>query len=168
MYRWQDALETERYNRVCGGCRPECRNCIVGHGNLDATCSIALEHTTATGPVSTLETLSVDKGYWRATNTSSDILACFNKAACLGGQTGSATFCDDGYMGPCERSNERSPCFDFVVVVTFISQLDMLDRSACNDVVDKSGSHLVSTYLPPGMYIYISRAYAEVQHFHCA
>ena len=168
MYRWQDGPDTERYNRVCGGCQPECRNCILGDSNLDATCSNELEHTTATGPVNTLETLSIDKGYWRATNASSDILACFNKAACLGGQTGSATFCDDGYMGPCERSNERTPCFDFAGVVTFTSQLDILERSAFSDVVDKSGSHLVSTHLPPDMYLYVSRAYAEVQHFHAA
>ena len=170
MYCWQDGLGTARYCRVCGGCPPreDCHNCTVDDSNLDATCSMALEHTTATGPDSTLETLSIDEGYWRATTTSSDILPCFNKAACLGGQTGSATVCDDGYMGPCERSNERTPCFDFVVVVTFTSQLDMLERSTFNDVVHTSGSHLVSTHLPPGMNNYANRLSTTVQHFHSA
>ncbi|CAN0406749.1 unnamed protein product, partial [Laminaria digitata] len=46
--------------------------------------------------------LSVDSGYWRATKESSTILACFNSDSCLGGQTAGDTFCDDGYMGPCE------------------------------------------------------------------
>ena len=103
--RWQDGLGTGRHDRSCGGCPPweECYNCTVHDSNLDPTCSNALAHTTAIKPGNTLETLSVAKGYWRATNTSSNILACFNKAACLGGQTGAETFCDDGYMGPCEH-----------------------------------------------------------------
>lgn len=49
-----------------------------------------------------LETLAVDKGYWRATKTSKEILACYNEDACLGGQTGSQGYCKEGYKGPCE------------------------------------------------------------------
>ncbi|CAN0563986.1 unnamed protein product, partial [Laminaria digitata] len=48
----------------------------------------------------TLETLTVDAGYWRSTTESTTILACYNTAACLGGKTGAETFCDGGYMGP--------------------------------------------------------------------
>ncbi|CAN0186742.1 unnamed protein product, partial [Hapterophycus canaliculatus] len=49
----------------------------------------------------TLETLSIDKGFWRATPSSRDILPCHNPDACLGGQTGAADFCAAGYEGPC-------------------------------------------------------------------
>ncbi|CAM9175464.1 unnamed protein product, partial [Hapterophycus canaliculatus] len=45
----------------------------------------------------TLETLSIDEGYWRATNDSDSILACYNPDACSGGQTGSDSFCAVGY-----------------------------------------------------------------------
>ena len=49
-----------------------------------------------------METLEIDKGYWRATNTSTLVLPCYNTEACVGGITGSPGYCDDGYDGPCE------------------------------------------------------------------
>lgn len=70
---------------------------------------MALEHTTSREPGSRLNTLSVDKGYWRATADSDNILPCYNTAACRGGQTGEETFCDDGYMGACKSTLRVSP-----------------------------------------------------------
>ena len=74
----------------------------MGDSNLDPTCSNELEHTSADKPGSTLDTLSINSGYWRAATDSSIILECHNKAACRGGRTGTDTFCADGYMGACE------------------------------------------------------------------
>ncbi|CAN0357242.1 unnamed protein product, partial [Ectocarpus sp. 13 AM-2016] len=45
------------------------------------------------------ETLSIDEGFWRATNDSAIILACFSADACTGGETGADSFCASGYQG---------------------------------------------------------------------
>ena len=67
------------------------------------TCKALLDHTTTnnTGGI-TVETLNIEKGYWRATATSQTILACYNEDACRGGVTGAEGFCDSGYAGPCK------------------------------------------------------------------
>ncbi|CAM9792296.1 unnamed protein product, partial [Ectocarpus sp. 12 AP-2014] len=44
--------------------------------------------------------LNIDEGFWRATNESDSILACYNADACIGGQTGADSFCASGYKGP--------------------------------------------------------------------
>ena len=95
---------------MCDGCPPwdVCDSCNVREGNIDPQCSITLEHTTSGKPGSTLNTLSVDKGYWRTTVDSDNILPCYNTAACLGGQTGSENFCSDGYKGACENAKRAS------------------------------------------------------------
>lgn len=102
--RRQERSSTARYDKVCAGCPRwiECDNCTVNDSNFDPTCSDALEHTSANEPGVTLKTLSVSRGYWRATTESTTILACYNTLACKGGQTGAEAFCDSGYMGPCE------------------------------------------------------------------
>ena len=67
------------------------------------TCTEMMEHSTrSTGTYVTLETLLIDAGYWRATNGSIIVLACYNKGACQGGLTGSNDFCKKGYKGPCK------------------------------------------------------------------
>ncbi|CAM9570296.1 unnamed protein product, partial [Ectocarpus sp. 6 AP-2014] len=43
--------------------------------------------------------LSIAPRYWRATDTSDNILACYNPDACSGGVTGSERFCASGYNG---------------------------------------------------------------------
>ncbi|CAM9790810.1 unnamed protein product [Scytosiphon promiscuus] len=69
-------------------------------GNLTSTCVAPLEHTTAEEAGATLGTLNITRGFWRATNKSDSILACFNADACSGGPTGAETFCAPGYKGP--------------------------------------------------------------------
>lgn len=46
--------------------------------------------------------LTIDPEYWRATNTSVNVLGCYHGDACLGGLTGSSSYCLAGYEGPCE------------------------------------------------------------------
>ncbi|CAN0288143.1 unnamed protein product, partial [Scytosiphon promiscuus] len=48
----------------------------------------------------TLERLFVERGYWRATPTSTNVLACYHPDACLGGVTGATGYCHEGYEGP--------------------------------------------------------------------
>ncbi|CAM9498222.1 unnamed protein product [Ectocarpus sp. 8 AP-2014] len=67
-------------------------------GAVKPVCKVRLEHTTAEGPGTTLETLTISSGYWRATNKSEIILACYNADACSGGETGAD--CSPGYKGP--------------------------------------------------------------------
>ena len=66
------------------------------------SCAEALDHTSSAGGTVTLEMLSIDPGYWRVTEYSEDVLACYNADACLGGVTGTDGYCLEGYEGPCE------------------------------------------------------------------
>lgn len=94
----------ERYLKVCDGCPVDaCNESIYIKDLRDITCSSALEHTTSLSGA-TVETLQIEDGYWRATNTSKTVLQCYNAAACRGGQTGDANFCEGGYTGPCEEA----------------------------------------------------------------
>ena len=66
-------------------------------------CSTALQHSnSAGGPTTRLGTLDIEPGYWRSSEDSRDILACYNKDACNGGLTESLNYCSEGYRGPCE------------------------------------------------------------------
>ena len=48
-----------------------------------------------------MEELQINPGYWRATNSSEDVLACYHADACLGGVTGTPGYCREGHEGPC-------------------------------------------------------------------
>ena len=61
-----------------------------------------MEHSNSSGGTITLEAISIQPGYWRATGSSTDIVACYNTEACLGGVSGTAGYCLEGYEGPCE------------------------------------------------------------------
>lgn len=80
----------------------ECSDCTITEGTVTPECEAPLEHSSADTVGVTMETLSIDEGYWRATNESYRILACYNADACEGGQTGSEGYCAEGYKGPCE------------------------------------------------------------------
>lgn len=67
-------------------------------------CTAAMEHTTCSTKGKTLSTIVIDAGYWRATESSRDVLECYNPASCLGGVTGAPGNCKEGYEGPCEYS----------------------------------------------------------------
>ena len=90
-----------RYETVCDGCG-KCSGCIIKDIYYTPVCTDVFGHTDSQGGIATLETLVVEAGYWRATNTSRQIMACFNKNACGGGLTGNPMYCSPGYEGPCE------------------------------------------------------------------
>lgn len=98
-----------RFDTVCLDCPPwsECSGCTISRGNVTPECATPLEHTAAEEPGVTLETLNITRDYWRATNKSENILACFNADACSGGQTDADSFCAPGYTGPCEGGYEK-------------------------------------------------------------
>ncbi|CAM9114240.1 unnamed protein product [Ectocarpus sp. 8 AP-2014] len=93
----------ELFGRVCFDCgdfEDDCPFCYMKGGNAMPACEAPLEHTTATEPGTTVETLVINEGYWRASTKSNNILACYNEEACIGGQTGAYSFCAPGYNGP--------------------------------------------------------------------
>ncbi|CAN0423513.1 unnamed protein product, partial [Ascophyllum nodosum] len=63
-------------------------------------CTEVFDHADRQSGTATLETLVLEPGYWRATNTSRQVLACFNDHACLGGLTSHPGYCSPGYEGP--------------------------------------------------------------------
>lgn len=67
-----------------------------------------MDHSNSSGGTVTLETLSIEPGYWRATASSTEIVPCYHADACLGGVTGTAGYCLEGYEGPCEWFNTNN------------------------------------------------------------
>ncbi|CAN0567106.1 unnamed protein product, partial [Ectocarpus sp. 12 AP-2014] len=59
-----DFVDGNRYSDVCSGCE-ECNDCGVADSSEVPTCTITPDNTQSTG--NTIETLSIDRGYWRAT-----------------------------------------------------------------------------------------------------
>ena len=98
--------EDDLWEVACDGCLESCKKCDFGGTVLVPECislsEVGLEHASSDGGVTTLKELVIDEGYWRATNTSMDILECYNNDACDGGVTGMAGFCREGYHGACE------------------------------------------------------------------
>lgn len=85
---------------ICEGCEV-CDRCDFGD-MLVPECVELLKHAQSKEGNTTIEKLQIDKGYWRATANSKDILKCYNSDACKGGVTGAPDYCHPGYMGPCE------------------------------------------------------------------
>lgn len=90
------------YETVCDGCQTTCDGCSFDEPPLIPVCSEVMEHAVSSGGTVTLEMLEIEPGHWRATQSSEDILACYNEDACLGGVTGAPGYCLEGYEGPCE------------------------------------------------------------------
>eukprot|EP00903_Cladosiphon_okamuranus_P005767 g5717.t2 len=88
------------YEAVCDGCAIACEGCVFAEPLLAPICKEVMTHSTSSGGKTTLEDLSLERGYWRATNSSEVVLACYNEDACLGGQTGASEYCLEGYEGP--------------------------------------------------------------------
>lgn len=107
----------DRYSDVCSGC-VACSDCDVADSTDVPTCTNVLDNTQSAGNTIVLETILIDSGYWRATPSSRDILACHNPDACLGGETGAADYCAEGYEGPCTSTwwrlhvaHDAFPCY---------------------------------------------------------
>lgn len=90
------------YEVVCDGCPAADDGITMGVENLVPTCTETLENTRSDGANTSIEDIRIDPGYWRATTTTKTILACYNADACLGGITGEAGYCREGYYGPCK------------------------------------------------------------------
>ena len=106
----QTAVNGDRFEIVCDGCNIECEGCNIEDNHTAPVCTDLLDHTDSQGGIATLETLILDPGYWRATNRSRIILACFHKEACNGGLTEDPEYCLKGYEGPCEKYPAVGPC----------------------------------------------------------
>lgn len=89
------------FEAVCHGCETTCDGCVFVDGLLAPVCTDVMDHSTSKGGNITLQSLSIEKGYWRPTASSIEVLACYNADACLGGVTGTSGYCLDGYEGPC-------------------------------------------------------------------
>ena len=98
-YVWQTG---DPFDAACNGCSSVCDGCSFEEPSIVPTCTEEMEHTSSAGGTTTLETLSIEPGYWRATASSLDVLACFHADACLGGATGTSGYCLEGYEGPCK------------------------------------------------------------------
>lgn len=89
------------FDVICSGCDASCTGCSVP-GDAPG-CAAEIERSNSTGGDVTLATLLIDPGCWRASNTSMEVLTCYNENACRGGLTGAPDYCRSGYEGPCEN-----------------------------------------------------------------
>ena len=89
------------FEAACHGCKIACERCDFVEGLQAPICTDVMDHSTSNGGNVTLRTLSIQRGFWRATASSTAVLACYNADACLGGITGASGYCLDGYEGPC-------------------------------------------------------------------
>ena len=96
---------------LCYGCSEQCDGCDYGKTIIMPECvslsEARIAHVWSSGGRTTLEDLEVEKGYWRATNKSKDILECYNDDACRGGITGATEYCSEGYQGACELARRK-------------------------------------------------------------
>ncbi|CBN75178.1 polymorphic Outer membrane protein G/I family [Ectocarpus siliculosus] len=88
------------FEAVCNGCQTTCVGCAFADPLLVPTCTDLLEHSTSSDGRDTLETLSIQAGYWRATTSGTEVLACYHADSGLGGVTGTSGYCLEGYEGP--------------------------------------------------------------------
>lgn len=90
------------YEAVCNGCEISCQNCLFDEPPLVPRCENTMEHSLSPGGTTTVDMITINRGYWRATTSSRQVLACYNTDACLGGVTATSGYCLGGYEGPCE------------------------------------------------------------------
>lgn len=93
----------DSFHAICDGCDDVvCYDCFL-EAQLTPKCTPAFEHSTSSGRAVTIHGLEIDEGYWRATTSSTTILACYNPDACVGGITGTSSYCTEGSEGPCKE-----------------------------------------------------------------
>ncbi|CAM9468153.1 unnamed protein product [Ectocarpus sp. 6 AP-2014] len=90
----------DHFEAICNGCDTTCDGCVFAEGSLAPICTEVMDHSTSDGGNVTLQTLSIDRGFWRASASSTEVLACYHADACLGGVTGASGYCEEGYEGP--------------------------------------------------------------------
>ena len=59
----------------------EC-NCAVGKVVFEGACTICPDGTICNAPNLAIESVSINSGYWRTSNSSIEVLKCSNKKAC--------------------------------------------------------------------------------------
>lgn len=89
------------FEAVCDGCEITCDGCVFKEELLAPACADIMDHAASEGGNVTLDAISIDRGFWRATESSTEILTCYHADACLGGVTAASDYCLKGYEGPC-------------------------------------------------------------------
>ncbi|CAN0030927.1 unnamed protein product [Scytosiphon promiscuus] len=86
------------YETACDECQPVvCSYCTISNPDSVQQCELVMEHTASPTLNGTLETLDLERGYWRSSITSRDVRECYETDACVGGTSG---YCGAGYDGP--------------------------------------------------------------------
>lgn len=101
-YVWSFNDQYATYKESCKSCGgwEDCTDCTIDVQRSAEECIATLAHTRSLETNGTLASLQLDPGYWRTSDTSSEILACYAASACRGGAHDD--YCDEGYKGPCE------------------------------------------------------------------
>lgn len=98
---WQSG---DPFEAICDGCLTACEGCVFAEPLLAPIFTEVVAHSASSGGKTILGALSIERGYWPATNSSEMVLACYHADACLGGVTGTSDYCLEGYEGPCKNA----------------------------------------------------------------
>lgn len=97
--------DTCRFAEICSGFSCDYAEDYPGV-YVDDVATIPYCEAIPTGVVTTekgatVESLELEEGYYRVSNTSHDIMECYREAACTGGDD-AGDYCATGYTGPCK------------------------------------------------------------------
>ncbi|CAM9706213.1 unnamed protein product [Ascophyllum nodosum] len=90
------ASNVSAYDTECSACG-NCENCTLRNKDKVRVCEPVLMHTTSPSADGTLESLEVQRGFWRSSSTSKDVRECYQMDACIGG---AEHYCASGRTGP--------------------------------------------------------------------
>lgn len=103
----EDAPNTTRFELACAQCSAAGSSTPDGvevqHGNEIPSCEELPTGAKAVSSGTTVESITLEEGYYRTSNESHVILECHRRGACVGGVDAN-NYCAAGFEGPCKCS----------------------------------------------------------------
>ena len=95
-----------RFDTVCQGCSDAANNTVpdgveISNERETPSCQAIPSGTVATSIATTVESLTLEKGFYRTSKESDVVMECYRSEACLGGSDPDE-YCAEGYEGACE------------------------------------------------------------------
>ena len=89
---------------MCSRCNDQCDASVgidIDESSVPVCVVVPVGVKTTGNSGMTLETLDLVSGFYRTSNSSKEVLECYQKEACMGGSI-AGSYCAGGYAGPCE------------------------------------------------------------------
>ena len=98
--------DISRFETVCQGCSDAANNIVpdgveISNERQTPSCQEIPTGTVATSIATTVESLTLKKGFYRTSKENDIVMECYRSEACLGGSDPDE-YCAEGYEGACE------------------------------------------------------------------